>query len=295
MNDSIGMNYCAPDANVWAVNLDGRYMSAVQNYLVADGIPTDGVTKIVSNAAQTLSYCPDPEGIGKCQKTGIVIGKVQSGKTSNFISITALAFDNDYDKSVSVGTGFVMGEQGLSTQIDIIIYRNDFPVMFRQSDFVIVVPEAVLGIIEVKSRITGATQLTQVVDKLSVAAEIVCKPIFSGIFSFEGYDGILNRNVNQQVRSTLIRSNGKANHLCIGENCFIKYWPEYAPTRENTRSRYSFYKIDDLAFGYFISNLVEDVYIATVGTNLPETLTSMFYPIENTKEAYKLTEVSMEM
>lgn len=22
MNDSIGMNYCAPDANVWAVNLD---------------------------------------------------------------------------------------------------------------------------------------------------------------------------------------------------------------------------------------------------------------------------------
>ena len=177
----------------------------------------------------------------------------------------------------------------------VIIYRNDFPVIFRQSDFVIVVPEAVLGIIEVKSRITGATQLTQVVDKLSVAAEIVCKPIFSGIFSFEGYDGILNRNVNQQVRSTLIRSNGKANHLCIGENCFIKYWPEYAPTRENTRSRYSFYKIDDLAFGYFISNLVEDVYIATVGTNLPETLTSMFYPIENTKEAYKLTEVSMEM
>ena len=97
------------------------------------------------------------------------------------------------------------------------------------------------------------------------------------------------------MRSTLIRGNGKVNHLCIGENCFIKYWPEYAPTRENTRSRYSFYKIDDLAFGYFISNLVEDVYIATVGTNLPETLTSMFYPIENTKEAYKLTEVSMEM
>lgn len=26
MKDSIGMNYCAPDANVWAVNLDGRYM-----------------------------------------------------------------------------------------------------------------------------------------------------------------------------------------------------------------------------------------------------------------------------
>ena len=57
MNDSIGMNYCAPDANVWAVNLDGRYMSAVQNYLVADGIPTDGVTKIVSNAVRRQVVC----------------------------------------------------------------------------------------------------------------------------------------------------------------------------------------------------------------------------------------------
>lgn len=198
-------------------------------------------------------------------------------------------------KSVSVGTGFVMGEQGLSTQVDIIIYRDDFPVMSRQSDFVIVVPEAVLGIIEVKSRITEATQLTQVIDKLSVASEIVCKPIFSGIFSFEGYNGILNRNVNQRVRSTLIRSNGKVNNLCIGESCFIKYWPEYAPKQENVRSHYSFYEIDDLSFGYFRSNLVEDVYIAIVGANLPETLKSMFYPIEDTKEAYKLTEIPLEI
>ena len=30
-------------------------------------------------------------------ETGIVIGKVQSGKTSNFISVLALAFDNGYD------------------------------------------------------------------------------------------------------------------------------------------------------------------------------------------------------
>lgn len=41
--------------------------------------------------------------------------------------------------------------------------------------------------------------------------------------------------------------------------------------------------------------IIQKLNIATVGTNLPETLTSMFYPIENTKEAYKLTEVSMEM
>ena len=103
MSDSIEMNYYEPETTTWTVNLDGRYMSAVQNYLLADGIPLEGVTRIVSNAAQTLSYCPYPEGNGTCQKTGIVIGKVQSGKTSNFISITALAFDNNYDIFIVFG------------------------------------------------------------------------------------------------------------------------------------------------------------------------------------------------
>ena len=120
-------------------------------------------------------------------------------------------------------------------------------------------------------------------------------PVYIEEVSFEGYDGILNRNVNQQMRSTLIRSNGKVNHLCIGKNCFIKYWPEYAPKQENVKAHYSFYEINDLSFGYFISNMVEDVYMATVGANLPETLTSMFYPIEDTKEVHKLTEISLEI
>ena len=65
------MNYYEPETTMWTVNLDGRYMSAVQNYLLADGIPLEGVTKIVSNAAQTLSYCPDPEGNGTCQKLAL--------------------------------------------------------------------------------------------------------------------------------------------------------------------------------------------------------------------------------
>ena len=36
MSDSIEMNYYDPETTTWTVNLDGRYMSAVQNYLLAD-------------------------------------------------------------------------------------------------------------------------------------------------------------------------------------------------------------------------------------------------------------------
>ena len=103
MSENIGMDYYTGNDKTWAVSLDGRYMTAVQNYLEADGIPTEGVMKIVDNAARTLSYCPDPSKEEMCQKTGIVIGKVQSGKTSNFISITALAFDNGYNVVVVLG------------------------------------------------------------------------------------------------------------------------------------------------------------------------------------------------
>lgn len=103
MDSTIEMNYQNTDTATWPVMLDGRYITAVQDYLVADGIPTDGVDKIVENAARVLSYCPNPETDTTCQETGIVIGKVQSGKTSNFISITALAFDNSYDIVVVLG------------------------------------------------------------------------------------------------------------------------------------------------------------------------------------------------
>lgn len=37
------------------------------------------------------------------EKHGIVIGKVQSGKTSNFIALTALAFDNKYNVAIILG------------------------------------------------------------------------------------------------------------------------------------------------------------------------------------------------
>ena len=56
-------------------------------------------------------------------------------------------------KFASCGTGFVVGiNEQISTQIDIIIYQNELPLLFKKGDFVIVPQEAVLGIIEVKTK-----------------------------------------------------------------------------------------------------------------------------------------------
>lgn len=101
--DLVTMNYNRANDKTWMVNIDGKYSDVIREYLINDGIPEDGVDQILQNAAKTLGYCPNPEKDDICQRTGIVIGKVQSGKTSNFISLTALAFDNGYDIVVVLG------------------------------------------------------------------------------------------------------------------------------------------------------------------------------------------------
>lgn len=102
-SESIGMDYVKRNMCNWMVDTSGRCSTVIKNYLLADGIPEDGATKIIQNAAKVLGYCPNPLSDEEKQLTGIVIGKVQSGKTSNFIALTALAFDNGYNHVVVLG------------------------------------------------------------------------------------------------------------------------------------------------------------------------------------------------
>lgn len=102
-SDIIEMQYVDRDPNVWAISLDGKYSQHIRKYLSLTGIPEEGVSTIFSNAAKILSYCPNPNNKSVQQETGIVIGKVQSGKTSNFISLISMAFDNGYDITIVLG------------------------------------------------------------------------------------------------------------------------------------------------------------------------------------------------
>lgn len=60
-------------------------------------------------------------------------------------------------KNYSIGTGFVFADYRevnyITSQIDIIIYDNTHPTLFQEGDFVIVTPQAVHAIIEVKTQI----------------------------------------------------------------------------------------------------------------------------------------------
>lgn len=103
MNDNLISVYNDNDSSSWNILVDGYFKKNVENQMLCDDMSQESVDTIFSNAARILNKCPNPNVDNEVEETGIVIGKVQSGKTSNFISVLALAFDNGYDISIVLG------------------------------------------------------------------------------------------------------------------------------------------------------------------------------------------------
>ena len=213
-------------------------------------------------------------------------------------------------KNVSVGTGFVQGNNDLSTQIDIIIYDNTFPVLFSEGDFVVTVPENVVAIIEVKTKIKN-NDLKGIVKKASNNGEIIFnstqRDIFNGIFSYEYSDNKdnLKSQFNDLNYFTLPtqednewiwteKTNSQVNHVLLGSSIFIKFYPYTRIRRANdfevNEPHLNIYDMrNDLALAYFISNLQEFILYRTTKPfleRMPEELLKFFYPIPETKEIY---------
>lgn len=213
-------------------------------------------------------------------------------------------------KNISVGTGFIQGNNDLSTQIDIIIYDNTFPVLFSEGDFVVTVPENVVAIIEVKTKIHNHN-LNEIVKKASNNGKIIFnstqRDVFNGIFSYEysdrkerlkhQFDGLDYFNLPKQKDEEWIwtdKTNCQVNHIVLGSNIFIKFYPYTRIPQANhfdiTEPYLNIYDMqNDLALAYFISNLQEFILYRTTKPYLermPEELHKFFYPIPETKEIY---------
>lgn len=190
----------------WQVSVDGKYATAIHNYLINDGIPESGASKIIENAARTLSYGPNPSTNEVCQKTGIVIGKVQSGKTSNFIALTALAFDNGYNLVVVLGGT----KKPLVTQnrerireyfettkevlvLDTVDYRGEITAS-KIHQFIKLGKKVIIVALK------NPTQISYVRDNVFVGSSFVDKPML--IIDDEGDEASLNTLVKRGKKSS---------------------------------------------------------------------------------------------
>lgn len=219
-------------------------------------------------------------------------------------------------ESVGVGTGFVKNNDGLLTnQIDIIIYDRNYPKLFSEGDFVILMPDSVLGIVEVKSK-ANHNSLTKrkkknnsiiensTLDKCHRNGEIIGRnDIFNGIFSYDTEYKFSSNFKQTNLYKQLNLKFGSINHICFNQNYFMRYWDEGNPRdrSDDNRRSYSFYNLSSLnifgeshpnnkglAFGYFISNLLEIVYSKVSPKALNEQYFEFLYPLRRTKEPYRI-------
>lgn len=70
------------------------YQHRYEQYLINQYYGDDAKNNIINEAEKVLSLCADPESNEK--KRGLVIGDVQSGKTSNYLALANLACDYGY-------------------------------------------------------------------------------------------------------------------------------------------------------------------------------------------------------
>jgi len=172
--------------------------------------------------------------------------------------------------------GFVVTPDRGSGQIDVILYDNRQPVLFRNGDLVFVTPDAVRGIVEVKSNIHDRNGLRAALDSLSTNAEMIRSArqqqddLFVGLFSYQteidaGHfmEVLVDlREAARTFRSRII------NHVSLGCSHFIKFW-EYSPSSptRNDYDEWHSYSLINLSAGYFINNLVRSVAAYSVAIN----------------------------
>lgn len=175
-------------------------------------------------------------------------------------------------QDLSIGTGFIALKTNESirstSQIDLILYKNSYPPLFREEDFVILHPEPICAIIEVKTNILNSKKkLEEILEKASRNAIEILRnkkqlhsPIhfFNGIFSYDTemnhnavleayknhWDAILN---DPEIDTSCYEVRGIVNHMCLNQDIYLK----------TVYHGFGAFEAKQQAPAYFISKLFE--------------------------------------
>ena len=166
--------------------------------------------------------------------------------------------------SVIVGRGFVVNATESSTQIDILVIDSAKPILFREGDLMIVTPDAVRALIEVKSEMNSRKTLAEAIKKLTTV-EDMCRDvtgtdtIWTGLFSFNDKD-LSHTALLGAVADAYKISKRPISCVSCGKNSFIRYWSRGADVSSEERGPvWHSYALPGVAPSYFVGNLVDSI------------------------------------
>lgn len=159
-------------------------------------------------------------------------------------------------ETARIGRGFIVTQHNSSTQIDVLIYRHDTPVFFRDGDLVFIPPEGVLGVVEVKTSV-DATSLEEALLKLvqmrRKIESTLNKGLLFGLFAYEA-GKISNQTVLKKLKKVCTSQKGVIDLICLGDSKFVKWWENNPNGDSGEYGKWHSYKLSGLAPGYFIHN-----------------------------------------
>jgi hypothetical protein len=182
-------------------------------------------------------------------------------------------------RSVEVGRGFVVSESGNSGQLDVLIYSADVPVLFRDGDLVFVTPDAVLGVIEVKTKIHSRSHLTECAMKLAGNARWCARKKstdkFFGLFAYESE--IPAESALPVFSEAANGEPGVVTDLaCLGDTDFVRWSKLDIHNTINQHGVWRAYqRMEGKAIGYFLHNIIQLLAPKSVGQN-----TAIWFPAE---------------
>lgn len=190
-------------------------------------------------------------------------------------------------ESVIVGRGFIVTPNSTSTQIDVLVVDASKPFLFKDGDLLIVTPDAVLGVIEVKTALRTREQMLDALAKLSRVEEI-CRDItgkdrvWTGLFIFDGDDAAQGRLL-QATGEAYNQTRRVINCVSAGKNIFIRYWSRGADVDSLERGPvWHSYELPQVAPSYFVGNLID--WVSSVDDR---SAAFAWFPLIGGKELYR--------
>lgn len=186
--------------------------------------------------------------------------------------------------SLLIGRGFVVNREAASTQVDILITDADRPTLFRDGDLLIVTPEAVRAVIEVKTELDGPQAAADVALKLGMIGHICQSAVPTPWLGLFVYEEMRNAGANLlRAAQHAFRDNSQMiDCVCCGKHTLVMRQPL---SRPGWRS----YRLDGLAPSYFIGNLAFAV-------SRSEMLLSGFawFPLDDEAQRLARSEIKLE-
>ena len=185
--------------------------------------------------------------------------------------------------TVKLSRGFVVSGARESHQLDVLVHDASKPVVFQDGDLAFVTPDAVLGVIEVKSRITAYTfeeSARKLARDMSMVRRHPNSKAFAAIFAFDG-DGPPGQTLVDILARVAPTWNERIDFAAVGDSTFLKYWDFHPSDILEMYECWHSYSMPGLAAGYFVHNVVDSISPRSVFSN-----EEVWFPAEG-KEPYR--------